>query len=117
MTTKRSFLFVGVAHVFVLLFTLLVFACGEDVNPNPGRRNQTEVDASLGLSAAYSNHCERCHGPSGDGTSAYPRLPGGKDEPAFLAFVRAGKGDMPPFDASQISDADLKADYAILKAR
>jgi mono/diheme cytochrome c family protein len=114
---RNRLLCLGAGPTFVLGFTLVLFACEEDVNPNPSRRNQTEVDASLGLSAAYSNNCERCHGPRGDGSSAYPRLPGNKDEAGFIAFVRTGKGDMQPFDASQISDADLKADYAILKAR
>lgn len=67
---------------------------------------------SSGLSKSYTTNCNRCHGPKGEGAGRYPRIPGDKaSDAAYIAFVRGGKGEMPAFDASQISDADLKADY------
>jgi mono/diheme cytochrome c family protein len=66
------------------------------------------------LSKAFGSQCARCHGPTGAGSGKYPKLPGTKTSSTFIPYVRTGKGEMPPFDASQISDADLAADFAVL---
>ncbi|MBL9111313.1 MAG: cytochrome c [Myxococcales bacterium] len=72
-----------------------------------------------GLSQAYQNNCARCHGATGLGSGQFPKIPGSKDEAAFIAFVRAGspRGTMTAYSASQISDADLKADYLWLTTK
>lgn len=94
-------------------------ACGgedENPNPNPPRNQQPTVT----LSSGYTTHCARCHGEKGAGQTIagvfYPALPNGRDEAGYIATVRAGKNDMPAFTATDISDADLKADYAALTA-
>ena len=76
--------------------------------------------APAGLSAAYTSSCSRCHGPKGEGAGQFPKIPGTKtDEASFIAAVRGGSADrrMPAFSASQISDADLKADFVFLTTK
>ena len=73
-----------------------------------------------GLSTAYSSNCSRCHGPKGEGAGQFPKIPGTKtDEASYIAAVRGGSADrrMPAFSASQISDADLKADFVFLTTK
>jgi mono/diheme cytochrome c family protein len=69
------------------------------------------------LSVAYGQSCVGCHAADGGGKDGNPNLKGTKlTEAAYKAKVRAGGGPMPPFDAGAISDADLAADWKILKA-
>lgn len=99
-----------------LFATLMAVACAEeeDPNPNPPRQQTTQ---SSGLSTGFKDVCAVCHGEEGRGKGQYPQIPGSKDESAFIAIVRSGRGDMPATDASRISDADLKADYQWLTTK
>ncbi len=62
--------------------------------------------------------CYECHGFAGQGS----RLSGPKigpqpiPLPAFLAYIRAPLGQMPPYTTKVISDADLSDIYAFLKS-
>lgn len=73
--------------------------------------------ASSGLSLAFASRCARCHGTTATGQGVYPALPGNLTAAAFAATVRSGRNDMPAFDASQISDAELAADYEWMKTK
>ncbi len=98
----------GVVTLFVMASVL--GGCSSDPDP--------VTSTTSGLSASYASSCKRCHGDTGLGAGQFPKIPGTKDsEAAFIAFVRAGKGNMPAFSASQISDADLKADYLWLTTK
>jgi mono/diheme cytochrome c family protein len=105
---KRLFAIVVVATTIV--------ACSEeeDPNPNPPRQQQ---EAKSALSTGFQNVCATCHGDEGRGKGQYPSLPGTRDEAAFIAIVRSGRGDMPASDSSRISDAELKADYLWLTTK
>jgi mono/diheme cytochrome c family protein len=100
---------------FVGLMTLFISAsvlggCSSETDPLPS--------TTSGLSASYASNCKRCHGDTGLGSGQFPKIPGTKDsEAGFIAFVRAGKGNMPAFSTAQISDADLKADYLWLTTK
>ena len=97
--------------------TLTAVACGDDEAPNPNPpREQTETSTS-GLSTGFKEVCATCHGEEGRGKGRYPSIPGNKDESAFIAIVRSGRGDMPATDASRISDAELRSDYAWLTTK
>lgn len=99
--------------VVSLVMIALSVGCGSDDGSTSSSSSSSGTgQSSSGLSAAFGSNCARCHGPKGEGQGIYPRIPGTKDEPTFIAFVRTGKGEMPAFDSSTISDADLKADYA-----
>jgi cytochrome c551 len=97
----------------VLVASGLLMACSSS---DDGGSSGTSSQPSP-LSAAYQSNCQRCHGPVGEGTGAYPRIPGSQTEAGFISRVRSGKGEMPAFTASQISDADLKADYLYLTTK
>ncbi|MBX3206475.1 MAG: cytochrome c [Labilithrix sp.] len=99
---------------FVTATMIVACADEENENPNPPREQPGETSA---LSASFQSVCATCHGDDGKGKGKYPSIPGGKDESAFIAIVRSGRGDMPASDASRISDADLKADYLWLTTK
>ena len=70
------------------------------------------------LSAAYASNCAVCHGATGTETASSngKKIAGtALSEGDFILKVREGPGDMPDYDTSKISDADLKADHAKLK--
>jgi mono/diheme cytochrome c family protein len=70
---------------------------------------------ALALSVAYVNTCKGCHGSQGEGGTG-KKLSGTKlSEATFIATVRSGKTGMPAYNGQEISDSDLKADYAQLK--
>jgi mono/diheme cytochrome c family protein len=84
-----------------------VAGCSDDTS--------SSATADPNLSQGYVKQCTRCHGPQGQGGGEYPRIPGTKaDVAAYKAYVRVGKGEMPAFSATQISDADLEKDYTWL---
>jgi mono/diheme cytochrome c family protein len=73
--------------------------------------------ASSTLSLAFASNCAGCHGATASGQGIYPSLPGKLTLDAFKATVRTGRRAMPAFSTSQISDADLAADYEWMKTK
>jgi mono/diheme cytochrome c family protein len=52
--------------------------------------------------------CYQCHGTQGQGTTAGARLaPKPLALPALITYVRAPKGQMPPYTNKVVSDAEL----------
>lgn len=103
-----------------LAFAVLVSACGssEPDNSDPPVSTKTDAGNTPTLSAAFKNNCVPCHGANGQGIGTAPKIPGALSVTAFIAAVRSGNPNgMQPFKASQISDDDLKSDYAILKTK
>lgn len=98
---------------FVFVATAALVACSSDDSGSTSSSSSSGSSSATasGLSAAFGSNCAGCHGPKGEGGGAFPRIPGSQTEAGFIARVRSGKGVMPAFSASQISDADLKADY------
>jgi mono/diheme cytochrome c family protein len=84
----------------------------DDEAAKPGSSSGSSGQSSSGLSLAFASRCARCHGTTATGQGIYPALPGKLTADAYKAVVRSGRQEMPSFDASQISDADLAADYA-----
>lgn len=103
----RSFLSTLLVASLSLASTALV-ACG----------GGTDDSAAGTITQAFQSNCARCHGNGGKGMGDAPAIPGDLGEAEFVSTVRSGKGggEMPAFSASQISDDDLKAAYAALKA-
>jgi mono/diheme cytochrome c family protein len=103
----------------LLLGGLIALAgCSSSSDGNDAIKAASHDAGSATLSHAFGTQCARCHGPSGAGEGIYPALPGDQaDADSFVAFVRTGKGEMPAFTTSQISDADLRADFAVLSTK
>lgn len=75
--------------------------------------------AEDGRKLFIADGCYQCHGYEAQGSSATgPRL--GPKPIAFATFtryVRAPSGQMPPYTAKVVSDADLANIYAFLQSR
>jgi mono/diheme cytochrome c family protein len=69
---------------------------------------------AAGLSAAFAFQCAGCHGPTGEGKGAFPSLRRLRDATAFVALVRGGRNQMPPFDEVTAPEARLLRDFAAL---
>jgi len=66
------------------------------------------------LSEPFQRSCAACHGGAGEGNAKYPAIPGKLTQTEFLAKVRVGVKEMPPYGADFITDAQLTADFASL---
>jgi len=61
--------------------------------------------------------CYECHGHAGQGGAAGPHIAAITwPYAAFAAYVRRPAREMPPFTAKVLSDADLAAIYAYVRA-
>jgi mono/diheme cytochrome c family protein len=103
------------ARAAVIAVMVATMAACSDSESSKTNTADTDTDSgaapSAKMSASYSNLCATCHGPEGRGANGNPSIPGARDESGFITRVREGNGRMPPFDASLITDAELKADY------
>jgi len=65
-------------------------------------------DAANGKKLFTKDGCYQCHGTQGQGTTAGARLaPKPLALAALITYVRQPKGQMPPYTAKVISDAEL----------
>jgi mono/diheme cytochrome c family protein len=72
-------------------------------------------DAANGKKLFAKDGCYQCHGTQGQGTTAGARLaPKPPALAALIAYVRQPKGQMPPYTAKVISDAQLADIHAYL---
>lgn len=75
-------------------------------------------NADNGKKLYNADGCYQCHGYVGQGgTGTGPRIaPNPLPWPAWSAYVRAPKNQMPPYNAKLLKDADLADIYAYLKS-
>jgi len=75
-------------------------------------------DAEKGKLLFVKNGCYQCHNYEGQGGSAGARLaPNPLPLRGFLAYVRAPRGEMPPYTVKVMSDQDLADVHAFLRSR
>ncbi|MBI3492214.1 MAG: cytochrome c [Acidobacteria bacterium] len=75
-------------------------------------------DVEKGKTLFTKNGCYQCHNYEGHGGAAGARLaPNPIPFRAFVTYVRAPKGDMPPYTAKVMSDQELADVYAFLRSR
>jgi ubiquinol-cytochrome c reductase cytochrome c subunit len=75
-------------------------------------------NAENGKMLIKKNGCYQCHGYEGQGGTAGPRIgPGPIAFRAFATYVRAPRGEMPPYTAKVMSEAELADVYAFLQSR
>ncbi len=108
-----------------LIAALTVVACGgakqtPTLVPSPGiaatATSPGQGSASAGKELWAQAQCPLCHGAQAEGGigSTLAGTPLTFDE--FTYFVRVGKGVMPPYTTSQISDAQVRAMYDWLES-
>ena len=75
-------------------------------------------NADNGKKLYKTDGCYQCHSLAAQGgTGTGPRIaPNPLPWPAFNAYVRAPKNQMPPYSAKLLKDADLADIYAYLKS-
>jgi ubiquinol-cytochrome c reductase cytochrome c subunit len=76
-------------------------------------------NATNGQTLYMKTGCYQCHGNEGQGGAAGPRL---APAPmlafrAFVTYVRAPRGEMPPYTTKVMSEQNLADIYAYLTAR
>jgi mono/diheme cytochrome c family protein len=59
--------------------------------------------------------CYQCHGYSGQGGAGAKLAPNPLSYPSFSKYVRAPKGDMPPYTTKVLSDSEMADIYAFLQ--
>ena len=75
-------------------------------------------DAARGKMLFVKNGCYQCHNYEGQGGAAGPRLaPNPLPFSGFTAYVRAPRGDMPPYTVKVMSEQDLADVHAYLRGR
>ena len=101
------------------VFGLLIVATMSAQTPAPQTSAAAAGNAETGKKLFVSYGCYQCHGYEAQGSSATgPRL--GPRPIAFAAFsryVRQPTGQMPPYTAKVVSDADLTNIYAFVSSR
>jgi mono/diheme cytochrome c family protein len=104
-------------RTFGLGFGVLAFLAVGCGSKSDSTAKTPAAAATTGLSANYTKLCVSCHGADGSqvSTGGTAVLKGTKLTAAqFSAVVRAGKLTMTKYTTTQITDADIAADYAIL---
>jgi len=103
-----------------ILISLLALAAW--LAPSQSADAQRTGDAANGKKVFERLGCFACHGAAGEGTpakgkeTAPPKIAGTHlTLQEFARTLREGKGEMPSFDATQVSDAELSDVYAFLK--
>jgi ubiquinol-cytochrome c reductase cytochrome c subunit len=100
-------------------FALLIVAAVSAQAPTPPPGTASTGNAEAGKKLFVSYGCYQCHGYEAQGSNATgPRL--GPRPIAFAAFsryVRQPTGQMPPYTAKVVSDADLTNIYAFVQSR
>jgi ubiquinol-cytochrome c reductase cytochrome c subunit len=92
------------------------------VPPPPASPAQTapqlKGDAVKGQALFKSVGCFQCHGNEAQGGTAGPRIgPDPLPLPRFVAYVRAPRGEMPPYTLKVMSEQDLADVHAFLQGR
>ena len=83
------------------------------------RQEPSKDSIENGRRAYVRTGCYQCHGREGQGSPATgPRLgPNPSPFPAFEAWVRQPKGEMPPYTSKVLSQTELADIYAFLRTR
>jgi len=75
-------------------------------------------DAEHGRTLFVKNGCYQCHNYEGHGGAAGARLaPNPLPWRGFVSYVRAPRGDMPPYTVKVMSEQELADVYAYLRSR
>jgi ubiquinol-cytochrome c reductase cytochrome c subunit len=106
-----------------LVGATLFMALSTGVATDAPSRAQTPVaapagNAERGKALYQKTGCYQCHSNEAQGGTAGPRIgPNPVPFARFVAYLRAPRGEMPPYTAKVISEQDLADVYAFLEAR
>lgn len=93
-------------------------AAAPQTTPSSQAATAPAGDGERGKTLFTRNGCYQCHNYEGHGGAAGARLaPNPIPFRAFVTYVRAPKGDMPPYTTKIMSEQDLADVYAFLRSR
>jgi mono/diheme cytochrome c family protein len=98
--------------------TLLIVLTAAAAAAGPAAQGRPSGDAQRGKELFVKTGCYQCHGYEAQGASTGPRL--GPEPVAvarFVAYVRKPTGEMPPYTAKVLPDAQLADIYAFVSTR
>jgi ubiquinol-cytochrome c reductase cytochrome c subunit len=102
----------------VIAAAVMLYAAASQTAPSSQPANAPAGDVETGKTLFTRNGCYQCHNYEGHGGAAGARLaPNPIPFRAFAAYVRAPKGDMPPYTTKVMSEQDLADVYAFLRSR
>ena len=106
-------------RVFLVGFVLCAAVASYAQTPERPANAAPAGNADEGKKLFASVGCYQCHGYEAQGSSATgPRLgPRPMAYAAFSRYVRKPSGQMPPYTAKVVTDADLANIYAFIRAR
>ena len=102
----------------ITMLILQVIALGATLAAQQPEPPAPAGNAKTGLTLFMKIGCFQCHGNEGQGGAAGPRI-GRAPMLAFrnfAAYVRAPRGEMPPYTAKVLAEKDLVDIYAYLAA-
>ena len=108
-----------VGKVLIVIFWAgLLVASGKAQTPRPASGTQAAPagNADNGKNLFKRNGCYECHGYSAQGGVGARLAPNPIPFAALSAYVRAPKGQMPPYTTKVLSDAELRDIYAFLQS-
>ena len=103
----------------VLLATVLLSAAVSAQTPAPVQPPAAPSgDTANGRTLFVKNGCYQCHNYEGHGGAAGVRIaPNPPPFRGFVNYVRAPRGDMPPYTVKVMTEQDLADVYAYLRSR
>jgi ubiquinol-cytochrome c reductase cytochrome c subunit len=102
----------------VIAAAVVVHAAASQTAPSSQPATVPAGDVEKGKLLFTRNGCYQCHNYEGHGGAAGARLaPNPIPFRAFVTYVRAPKGDMPPYTIKIMSEQDLADVYAFLRSR
>lgn len=104
--------------VFVLAAVVVMAATAAAKNKPSSSSTKQQRDAlQAGRKLFERSGCYECHGHEGQGGSAGKKLaPHPMPYPDFAQYCRRPTGEMPPYSAKLLSEADLASIYAFLQS-
>ena len=110
--------FQGTALVLTMAAGLVLTHPRAGAQAPAARTDVPAGNAQNGKKLYTSYGCYECHGLEGQGGGAGPRIaPAQIPLAAVRAYVRAPKGQMPPYTSKVVSDSELADIYAFLRSR
>ena len=109
---------IGRTAVAVAILVAILTAPGAAQQPPSQPAAAPAGDAEQGKTFFVKNGCYQCHNYEGQGGAAGPRLaPNPLPFRGFVTYVRAPRGDMPPYTDKVMSEQQLADVYAFLRSR
>ena len=108
--------------IFAAVIAVIALIAAGAVQAQPPSSGQPAAapagDADRGKTLFTRNGCYQCHNYEGQGGAAGPRIaPNPLPFRGFAAYVRAPRGDMPPYTVKVMAEQDLADVYAYLRTR